>query len=56
MENNAGEWVTLELELPLEMWDGQAHTVCWVDSSVYFDDRPIPQDINSLLSACTSNT
>ncbi len=56
MEINESEWVTLELELPAEMWDGQAHTIYWVDGSLYFDDDLILQDVNSSFSACTSST
>ena len=56
MKIKESEWVTLELELPAEMWDGLPHTIHWVDDRLYFDDRLLPQDVSSALSACTSNT
>jgi len=56
MEINESEWVTLELQLPAEIWDGLAHTIQWVDGSLYFDDCLILQDVKASLSACTSNT
>jgi hypothetical protein len=56
MKRFDSEWVRLELELPAEMWDGQPHTLQWVDDKLYFDDRLVAQGVSSPLSACTSST
>lgn len=56
MEINEGEWVTLKLELTAEIWDGQAHTIQWVDGKLYLDESLVAQDVSSFLSACTSKT